>query len=281
MLAIALAFAASLSWGAADFTGGLKSRTVSTVVVLLFIEGVGLVLVLGYVLATAAAWPGTEGALVALAAGVAGTTGLFVFYRALAIGTMSVVAPISACGVALPVAVGAIGGDALSTITVLGMVVAFVGVVLASREGPSETDSEGSASRRSIVLALLAAVGFGTYFTLADIAAEQSIPWLLLLGRALAVVVLVAYLSRVRAAMPRRADSFPLIAAGALDVAATALYAVALNEGELSVVSVVGSLYPVVTVLLARVVLGEDVRGLQRTGVVASFCGVALIVLGS
>lgn len=280
MLAVALAFVASLSWGAADFTGGLKSRTIPTAVVLLLIEGVGLVLVLTYIAATREPLPSGEATAVAFAAGAAGTTALFLFYRALAIGTMSIVAPISACGVVIPVVVGLAGGDALSALTGLGMAVAVVGIVLASREGPTDADCERSPNRLSIVLALIAAAGFGTFFTLSDIAAEESVPWLLVWGRLLACVVLAAWLVRERPVRPARADALPLVLAGTLDVAATAMYSVALREGALSVVSVVGSLYPVVTVLLARVVLGERVRGLQRLGVAAAFGGVLLIVAG-
>jgi drug/metabolite transporter (DMT)-like permease len=158
--------------------------------------------------------------------------------------------------------------------------VAFAGVLLASREGPSEADSERPGGRLSIALALVAAAGFGTFFTLSDIAAETSVPWLLLLARGVICVALLAWATAARPSLPASRDAWPLVLAGTLDVSAAALYAVALREGDLSVVSVVGSLYPVVTVLLARAVLAERIHGLQAAGVVAAFCGVLLIVAG-
>jgi drug/metabolite transporter (DMT)-like permease len=237
--------------------------------------------VLAYVLATAEPVPDLDIALLALAAGGAGTLGLFAFYRALAIGTMSVVAPISACGVALPVLVGVLGGDALTAVTAAGMAIAVAGAVLASREGPTDADSEVAPNRASILLALAAAVGFGTYFTLSDPVADESLPYLLLSARVLATVVLGAILLRTPPPRPGRRDVAPLVAAGVLDVGATALYGVALQEGALSVVSVVGSLYPVVTVLLARAILQERLHRLQAAGVVAAFAGIVLIAAGS
>jgi drug/metabolite transporter (DMT)-like permease len=280
LLAVVLAFAASLSWGAADFTGGLKSRTIPTALVLLVMESVGLLLVIAYLAVRLEALPPGGAVAASLGAGVAAVTGLFSFYRGLAIGTMSVVAPISACGVAIPVLVGILGGDALSTLTALGMAVAVAGVVLASREGPTEADSERSPNRLSILLALIAAVSFGTFFTFSDIAAQHSVPWLLFFARAASVPVLIAWVVRARPGVPRRGDALPLVLAGTLDVTATALYGVALREGALSVVSVVGSLYPVVTVILARVLLAERIHGLQAAGVLAAFTGVLLIVAG-
>lgn len=247
---------------------------------LLFVEAVGLTLVVAWILATAEPLLGAGGTGLALAAGAAGTTGLFAFYRALAIGTMSVVAPISACGVALPVLVGVLDGDEISRLTAVGMAVAVTGAILAAREGPSESDHARSTNRASVLLALVAAAGFGTFFTLSDRVADESVPWLLFYSRILAVVVLTGLVLRARASMPPRGDVRLLVLAGVLDVLATALYAVALREGRLSVVSVVGSLYPVVTVLLARAVLHERIRAVQIAGVVAAFVGIALITAG-
>lgn len=247
---------------------------------LLFVEAVGLTLVLAWIAATTEPLLDGGMTLVALAAGAAGTSGLFAFYRALAIGTMSVVAPISACGVALPVLVGVLSGDQISTLTAVGMAAAVTGAILATREGPAEDDHARTASRASVLLAIVAAAGFGTFFTLSDRVADDSVPWLLFWSRILAVVVLVALVARARPSMPSRGDIRLLVMAGVLDVLATALYAVALREGRLSVVSVVGSLYPVVTVLLARAILHERVRSVQLAGVGAAFAGIGLIALG-
>jgi len=276
---IAFALAASACWGSADFFGGLKAKRWSALAVLFTIEVAGL-LVAAVVMGVAQdPFPSTRAVLCALGAGTAGIVALGAFYRALAIGTMSIVAPISATGVALPVIVGIATGDRPSAIVVAGLLVTTVGVILASRE-VHEDEESASAGRMSIVLALLAAVGFGTYFIGADIAADESVLWTVLLGRSVAVPVVGLIVLTRRVALPRGGDLLVLCAAGAVDLLATGLYGVANTHGDLSIVSVVGSLYPIATVILARAILDERVRTVQAAGVVAALAGVALIAMG-
>jgi drug/metabolite transporter (DMT)-like permease len=263
----------------ADFTGGLKTRRLPVPFVLLVVQGVGLLWVLAGLAASGEPLPSGGAVAASLAAGVAGATALGAFYRALAIGTMSVVAPISATGVALPVVVGVATGDRLSTVVSAGLAVTVVGVLLASRE-QHEDAAVAAAGRASIALALLAAVGFGSYFVLADVAADESVLWLLALARLVVVPVLAAVTLARGAPRPQAGDVLLLVLAGTLDVAATGLYGLATREGALSIVAVVGSLYPVATVLLARAMLHERIRPVQVAGVLASFAGVALIVAG-
>lgn len=279
MVAVALSLAASWCWGVADFTGGLKTKRMPVPLVLLFVEGVGLVWVLAAIAASGEALPSGRAVAASLVAGAAGVVALGSFYRALAIGTMSVVAPISATGVILPVAVGVATGDALSILVSAGLVITIVGILLASREQHESADA-AAAGRLSLVLAVLAALGFGSYFVLSDVAADESILWLLALARLVVVPVLAAVVLAARAPRPVAGDAMPLVLAGTLDVAATGLYAVAATKGAISIVSVVGSLYPITTVLLARVVLHERLRPVQAAGVAAAFTGVALIVAG-
>jgi drug/metabolite transporter (DMT)-like permease len=279
MVAIALALAASCCWGIADFTGGLKSRHLPVPLVLLVVEGTGALAVALVIAVTQEPLPGTRAVVFSLLAGMAGITALGGFYRALAIGTMSIVAPISATGVALPVIVGVATGDRLSTVVSAGLVMTVAGVILASRE-QHEDAGRAATGRLSIGLALLAAVGFGTYFTLADVAADGSVLWLLLLSRIVVLPAMAAAVLVARPPMPRRGDLVTLAGAGLLDVSATGLYGVATTKGALSIVSVVGALYPVATVLLARMVLSERLRPIQAAGVAAAFAGVALIVVG-
>jgi drug/metabolite transporter (DMT)-like permease len=279
MVAIALALAASCCWGIADFTGGLKSRHLPVPLVLLVVEGTGALAVALVIAATHEPLPDTRSVVFSLVAGTAGILGLAGFYRALAIGTMSIVAPISATGVALPVIVGIATGDRLSTVVSAGLVVTVAGVVLASRE--QNADAGGAAADRlSIGLALMAAVGFGTYFALADVAADGSVLWLLLLARIAVLPVMAGAVLIARPPLPRRGDLVTLAGAGLLDITATGLYGVANTKGALSIVSVVGALYPVTTVLLARLVLSERLHPIQAAGVAAAFAGVALIVVG-
>lgn len=280
MLAAVLSLLAAASWGVADFVGGLKTRTLSVITVLLGVETFGLLAIVPILLAAGEGPPDTRTLLYASAAGLSGITGLAAFYRALAVGTMSVVAPVAATGVVLPVTVGLIGGDRPSALQGAGLVLAVVGVVLASREAAEHAEAR-SAIRRSIGLALLAALGFGGFFVLSDVAADGSVLWTSLMVRTVAIPVLVAVaLAMSVPLMAKAPHRWHLVGAGLLDAAAGMLYALALTEGLLSIVSVIGSLYPVMTVLLARTVLGERLRTIQAAGVVLALAGVALIAGG-
>ncbi len=279
MLAVALALAASSCWGVADFLGGLQAKRVPVALVLCLVEGTGLLLVLVVILATGEPLPGTRAAVLAVVAGIAGVIALGCFYRALAIGTMSIVAPISATGVSLPVVVGIATGDSVSTVVALGLAVTVCGVVLASRERHEDAE-RGAAGTLSVALALVAALGFGSYFILSDAAADDSVLWLLVLSRIVPVPILAAIAWQRRMAFPAPQITRLLVLAGTLDCGATALYALANTKGALSIVAVVGSLYPVMTVLLARTFLGERIRRVQQAGVVAALAGVAMIAAG-
>ena len=279
MVPVLLSLAASSCWGMADFLGGLQSKRVPVAIVLVVVEGTGLVGVLAIIAVTGEPFPGTRAVLLALVAGVGGVIALGCFYRALSIGTMSIVAPISATGVALPVVVGIATGDRLSTIVAAGLAVTVIGVVLASREHHDDAE-RAAAGRLSVALALVAAVGFGSYFVLSDAAADDSVLWLLALSRIIPVPALAALVwARGMRPPPARTASIR-VAAGTLDCGATALYGVANTKGALSIVSVVGSLYPVMTLILARAVLGERIRPVQQAGVAAALAGVAMIAAG-
>jgi len=279
VLAVALALAASACWGVADFTAGVKTRRLPVPVVVLVVQGVGAIWVVGAVVATGEPFPDGAAVRASVLAGLAGAAALGALYQALAIGTMGVVAPISATGVALPVVVGVATGDQLSAVVSLGLALAVAGVLLASRER-HEDAGRASAGRLSIALALAAALGFGAYFVLADVAADASVLWLLLLARLAVVPLLAALVVKGPAVRPVRGDAALLALAATLDVSATGLFALATTEGALSVVAVVGALYPVATVLLARVLLHERLQPVQLAGVAAAFAGVALIVAG-
>jgi drug/metabolite transporter (DMT)-like permease len=279
MIAVLLSLAASSCWGVADFLGGLQSKRVPVAVVLCVVEGAGLALVLAIILATGEPFPGSRAAILSVVAGIGGVIALGCFYRALAIGTMSIVAPISATGVTLPVVVGIATGDQLSSIVAVGLAVTFVGVLLASREQHDDVE-RAAAGKLSVALALVAAVGFGSYFVMSDAAADDSVLWLLLLSRIVPVPALALLAWRLGMRPPTRRIAGTLVVAGTLDCGATALYAVANTKGALSIVSVVGSLYPVMTLILARAVLGERIRRVQQVGVVAALAGVAMIAAG-
>lgn len=288
MAALAIALGSSLLWGAADFLGGLKSRRYPVAVVLACMYAIALVTMAIVVLTRGDGPPSAQTVAAGVGSGLVGITGLSAFYRALAIGTMSIVAPIAATGVALPVLVGLATGDQPGPLRSAGLAAAVLGVVLASRE--ADGGASGSREqRRSIGLAVLAGVGFGLYFVLSEIGAREDVAWTLLLSRASATPFVAAFalfaLRRhaggVSRGRPRGRELAALAAIGMLDLGATGLYNIATTIGELSTVAVASSLYPVTTVLLASVLLGERVRGTQRTGVVVTLVGVVLIAAGA
>ena len=292
MLALAFALSSSLCWGVGDFIGGLQARRVSLLRVILVSQAAGLVVLVVVVAVRGMGPPDVVKMLPAVAGGVAGIAALSAFYRALAIGTMSVVAPISATGVAVPVIVGVAGGERPAVLQLAGILAASVGVVLVSRESaPGLAPKEGA--RASVALALLAALGFGSFFVGLRISARVDLVWALVSSRGAAVAALLAagiVLSWVRerplpdvraAAVPGGSAVLPaLLLIGFLDLSANLLYALATRRGLLSVVAVAASLYPLTTVLLARVVLGERVRRIQEVGIAAALAGVVLIAVG-
>jgi drug/metabolite transporter (DMT)-like permease len=281
MLAIALGLGSSLFWGLADFGGGLQSRRFSVIAVLFVSQAVGLAGIAVIVALSGEPAPALADLWPAAAGGAGGLLALSAFYRALAIGTMSIVAPISATGAAVPVAVGIAGGDRPAALQLAGIVAAVVGVVLASRE-LDEPHPEGHVPERtSIALALVAALGFGTFFVGMDAGADASVPWALLANRVASVTAVLLVVGAARVPLPGSPRRLaPLVLVGLLDAGANGLYAWGTTEGLVSVVAVLGSLYPVATVLLARLVLGERVRRVQEVGIVAALAGVVLIAAG-
>jgi drug/metabolite transporter (DMT)-like permease len=280
LLGIALGLTSSLCWGVSDFLGGISARRLPLLFVMVASQAVGLAAVIVIVVARGTGPPELVKLLPAMGGGLAGVVALTGFYRALAIGTMSVVAPIAATGVAVPVIVGIADGDRPAAPQLVGIVVAVIGVVLASREhGPGI--EERAASRASIVLALLAALGFGCYFVGIKSSAGADVLWALLASRAAGLAVLLSAWTASggsRGSQPQRL--WLLAVMGVLDVSATGLYALATRHGLLSVVSVASSLYPLATVVLARVVLGERVRRVQEIGIATALAGVVLIAAG-
>jgi drug/metabolite transporter (DMT)-like permease len=277
---VLLALAASLCWGTTDFTAGLKARSLPLPTVLMITQGVGLTIAAVVVAISADPFPAAAEALSSLGAGAAVVAGLGCFYRALSSGTMSVVAPVAATGVAIPVAVGLLDGNRLAGVQVVGMLAAVAGVVFAARHPERSASAAGRRRHReSIGLAVVAAVAFGGYYLLAHVGARGGVPWLLALAGVAGVsgVGLMALLTRTRPRVPPAGDLGLLALAGALECAATGLYGIANRHGQLSIVAVAGSLYPVATVLLARIVLRERLFAWQATGVALALAGVALI----
>lgn len=294
MLAVLTALSSSLAWGLSDFLGGLKARRLSVLTLLVFSNATGLALTLVAVVIRGQGPPAGAWAVFAALAAVAGTVGLSAFYRGLAVGVMSVVAPISATGAAIPVVVGIALGERPGALQLLGAVIAVVGVVLASREGVHEgPDEAGAAERgaragagsgpfsRGVPLALVAAAGFGSFFVLIDRASEADFVWAVLVQRFSAMVLLLGLAAAVRPGLATGvAHVRGLVLIGALDLSANALFAFASTQGLVSIVGVLASLYPVITIVLARVFLHERIQRVQQVGAAAAIAGVLLIAGG-
>lgn len=215
----------------------------------------------------------------AFAGGAAGLGALAAFYRALAVGTMSVVAPIAAMGVVVPVGWGLAHGEQPGAVQLAGVAIAVAGVVVLSYEEDSERPQF---ARQSIALALVSALGFGAFFTLLDVAASDQPGWAIVSARLGGVAGIAVAVAAVRPSMRAVPGAlWVLVAVGFFDIAANSLFAVASTMGLLPVVAVGGSMYPAFTIVLAHLVLGERLSRLQRAGVVAALAGVALIAGGS
>jgi drug/metabolite transporter (DMT)-like permease len=284
VLPVLLGLTSAATWGSADFLGGLLSRRAPVLRVMLLSQGVAALVLLVALLAARPEALSTGQMLAAAGAGAAGTVALGAFYRALALGTMSIVAPISATGAAIPVAVGLASGDRPSALQGAGVALAVVGVVLAAREEGEPVAGHATdrrAHRTAIVLALASAIGFGIFFVGMDTAADGGVVWALTVARWAAVAwVLVAVLVTRTSARPGPGEWPSLLGMAALDLVGQSTYALATTKGLLSLVAVLGALYPVTTVLLARVILKERVRRLQEAGVAGALLGVALIAGG-
>jgi drug/metabolite transporter (DMT)-like permease len=277
-VALLLALAASLSWGIGDFLGGLASRRVTVATVLALSQAAGLAAVVVVVLASGDPAPGITAALAAAGAGMAGATGLACLYRGMAVGAMGVVAPISAVAAVVPLTVGLAQGERPSGLQLAGVVAALTGVALVSRE-PGE---RGGGRAAGVGLALVAATGFGLYFVLIDAAADDAgAPWSVLVARGTSTVLAVAAALVLGASLRVSGRLVPaVLLVGLFDVGANVLFSFATTRGLVSVVSVLASLYPVVTVVLARLLLQERTSAVQRAGAAAALAGAALITAG-
>ena len=222
MLAAVLALASSVTWGLADFMGGLQSRRHALLAVLLVSQVVALVLVVVAVLAGADTGHDARATAWAVGGAALGLGALIAFYRALSIGTMSVVAPISATAVAIPVLAGILfSGERPGALQYAGIALAAGGVVLVARHAPDEDADMRRAGRAAVGLAIIAAIGFGSFFASVDRAEETAdVAWVLLVQRSVDVGLLLAACAIVRPHVPRAPAALAAIAAiGVFDLA--------------------------------------------------------------
>jgi len=286
---------ASVVWGTSDFIGGVVSRRVRPLVVVAvahLIAGVTIVIV-----AAATRSFGVERGYLpwAIAAGAVGLVSLVAFYGALSTGKMGIVAPIAGTGAVVPVVYGLLHGESPSGWQVAGIAAAVGGVVLASGPELSGRGGPDGGGSRPLVLALVAALGFGAVFVLIEKASAHNVVMTLLTMRVTSVSIVallgLGYVVRRRRAGTapngaaghaglRRRDLLPIAVVGWTDAGANGLYGLATRHGLVSVTAVLASLYPAVTVLLARFIERERMRRIQGIGVGLAMCGVVMLAAG-
>ena len=273
---VVLALLSSLVWGLADFLGGTLSKRRKALAVIGGSQSFGLffsatlALALGYWTWSSTVW--FNGAI----AGAMGLLGLVGFYTALATGQMGIVAPISSLSAVVPVTIGLAQGERPASIQLVGIAVALVGVILAS--GP---ELNGKVDPRPVFLALFAALTFGicVYFMAKGGQINPTMTIVSMRATQFIVVALIAIALRTLGGLVKQ--DLPILALiGITDAGANILFAFAASLGLLSVVAVLGSLYPIVTVLLAWWIHKERLIPVQYLGIVFTFSGVALISLG-
>ncbi len=283
-MAIIFGLLASITYGAADFLGGMVSRRNSALTVVLISQLGGTLLLLA-ALPFFLDYPFRSADLGwGAAAGVTGAAGVTLLYRGLAAGRMSVVAPITGTvAAAIPVIVGLASGERPSALQLSGVVAALVAVALVSA-GSSETpelEPVTEPARSGVSEALGAGACFGFFFVLLEYAGDGSGLWPLVGARAssLASISIAALVvgSTLRAAPGTRSG---MIGAGVLDVTANLFYLLATRRGLLAIAATLTSMYPATTIVLARVVVKERLHSLQLVGFVCAAVGVVLITIG-
>jgi drug/metabolite transporter (DMT)-like permease len=297
MDAIVLALGASLAWGFGDFFGPLQGRKLGVLRALVYVQLGGLA---GIALIVSVRHLGPRDAVVLLAipAAISGTLGLYAYYRGIAVGAISIVAPIAGVSAVVPVIVGIASGESPSAWQLAGIACALLGVFLAALE-PAEQRPvrasgpvEGVWGNREVPpaihriapgvgLAVLAAIGFGGYFPFMHAAGNADYWWASLIFRmaSTSVILIAVAVQRPNIVVPGRVLPW-LAVIGLADMFGNLLFAAASTSGLVSITSVLASLYPIVTVVLARVLLAERVARSQEAGIGLTLAGVVLISAG-
>jgi drug/metabolite transporter (DMT)-like permease len=278
-VAVALGVTSALSWGIGDFAGGLASRAIGSLATATASQIVGVIVLLGIVVATGEVGVGQRELAWAAAAGIGGGIGIASFYAALARGEMSLVAPIAgALGAALPVVVSLLSGESIAAVQAAGVACGLAAIVLVSIDARRTRDR-----RLALPLVLAAGVGFAAFYIAIDrAAAEQGHVWLpLLIARASAlalfVVLLVAGASRPTGALRGRLPL--LLGVGLADLGGNVFFVLADARAPLSIAVVLSSLYPVDTAVAAWLLLGERLRPVQLVGAALAVVAIVLIAV--
>ncbi|MFF8279033.1 EamA family transporter [Streptomyces lateritius] len=284
------ALATALLWGLADFGGGLLTRRMPALTVVVASQAIAVV-VLGAIVVATGGWSEAGPQLwYAVAAGVVGPVAMLCFYKALALGPMGVVSPLGSLGVVVPVSVGLLIGDRPGLLQFAGIGVAIVGIVLAG--GPELRGAP--VQRQAVLLTLVAAFGFGSVMALIAEASSTLTGLFLALfvqrvtNVAVGGAALFVSVKRGGRALPEDGGGVKVVLAalpalafvGLADVAANGTYSIAAQTGPVTVAAVLANLYPVITALAARGVLKERLRAVQAAGAGLALVGTVLLATG-
>lgn len=276
LLGLASGLASALSFGSADFSGGLAARRAGAMAVAAAVQVVGLLVLLVGLAIFRPTLPGGAALSIALAAGIAGGIGLAALYQGLAIGAMGLVAALSALGsVTIPALVGTLTGTPLSPLQLAGVGLAALAAMAAggaSREGVSRT---------ALLLAGLAALAFGSWYVLLDLGTEAGDPlWVLVVSRASSAVLIGSLVAVRGGTTGLRAVAALVVLAGLLDVGGNITFVTATGHIPVGLAAALSGLYPLVTMVLARLLIGEALPRLGLAAVAIAIGAVALISLG-
>jgi drug/metabolite transporter (DMT)-like permease len=266
----------ALSFGTGDFAGALAARRGGALLAVAGAHGVGLVALLVGVAVVRPPLPEVEATAIGLVAGLAGVAGLAALYRGMSLGSMGLVTSLAGAGsLALPLVAGAMLGATVTPIQLIGVASAAGAAAAAGGASRSEV------GRRSLALAALAAVSFGAWYVLLDLAARGGDPlWALVFSRTASAAV-AAVVVAVRGFDRARVPAGIILVAGLFDVGGNALYVVAREHMAIGLAAALIGLYPIVTMLLARFVLGERLPRLGQAGVALALLGIVLISAGA
>jgi drug/metabolite transporter (DMT)-like permease len=280
MIAILLAVATALGWGASDYFGGDSSRHETPVfVVLAIVQAAGLVILVPILVARGIAPPLNDRLLLAAIAGAAVTVELGVVYAALSHGDTFIGAPTGALGAAIAVVFGLISGDPIGPALALGVVCALLGGGISAWASPA---GDGQAGWRAVASVLVASIAVGTMLVTLNGAGQVDPYWAIAIEGLSTLVTAAAAAwfaqrGRPRVSFPERSRWPMLVFVGALGVAGDLTYAAAAQHGALSIISAISSLYPIPTIALGRVLRGRRARVLQLVGAALALSGAALL----
>lgn len=281
MLPIVLGLASALTWGAGDFTGGLAARRVGAYRSVFYAEVIGVIFLLIVIGLTGEDLPGTRTMIFAVLAGMLGTVGLMLLYHAMSIGMMSIAAPVSALlAAALPVAVGIFAEGLPDFLTILGFGFALLAVWMISQSEGGVKDILSHLS--DLKLPLIAGIGFGFYFVLMHESTGDggAVIWPMVFSRLGGMTLITTYLLVTRSNLKIELGALPIISAnGILDLGGNFFFILAGQAGRLDVASVLSSLFPGATVILAWIFLKERLNRNQWIGVAAALVAIILMTI--